>query len=178
MEGCACTGMGESAGERDWESTRSLRRDVAPSFSLPVTGPFNYPFSPSLTIRIAAPPGLICWRWAMALLKSAAYQMSGTGAVTSPAFVRPASNPHRPLLPVRTFLGKTFHLGRCVTYITQCCLREDGKRKQEAKDHNRNMRTRQTTHVGTFFGCRLSPALPELPSIAPASCRSKTLQEL
>lgn len=62
------------------ETTRSCSRDAPPFFSLPVTRAFNYPFS--LTIRIAAPPGLVCWRWAMALLKSAMYQMSGTGAVT------------------------------------------------------------------------------------------------
>lgn len=86
VEGCACMGMEECARERDWETMRSFSRDAAPSFSLPVTGPFNYPFSLSLTSRIAAPPGLICWRWAMALLKFAMYQMSGTGAVASQHF--------------------------------------------------------------------------------------------
>lgn len=178
MEGCAYMGMGECARERDRESTRSFSRDAAPSFSLPVTGPFNYPFFPSLTIKIAAPPGLVCWRWAMALLKSAMYQMSGTGVVTSPAFVCPVSNPDCPLLPVQILLGKSFHLGQCVTSITQCCLREDGKRKQEAKDLLRNMWMQQITHVGTSSGCLHSPALPELPSIVPASCSSETLQGL
>lgn len=178
VEVCACVGAGEHARERDQESTGSFSRDVAPSFSLPVTGPFNYPFSPSLTIRIAAPSGLICWRWAMALLKSAMYQMSGAGAVTSPAFVCPVSDPHRPLLPVWILLGKTFRLGQCVTCITQCWLGEDGKRKQEAKDLIKNMQMRQITYVGTSSGCRHSLALPELPSITPASCSSKTLQKL
>jgi len=134
-------GTGECVGERDRENTRSFSRNAAPSFSLPVTGPFNYPFSPSLTIRIAAPPGLICWRWAMALLKSAMYQMSGTGAVTSPTFVCPASNPHCPLLPVWILLGKTFHQGQRVTYITQRWLGEDGKTKQETKDLIRSTQT-------------------------------------
>lgn len=101
--------------------------------------------------------------------------MSGTGAVTSPAFVHPASNPHRPLLPVWILLGNTFHLGQRVTCITQCWLREDGKRKQEAKDLIRNMQTEQITHVGTFCSCLHSPALPELPSIMPASCSGKTV---
>lgn len=111
VKGRACMGTGENAGGMDRESTRSFIRDVDPSLLLPVTGPFNYPFSPSLTIRIAALPGLICWRRAMALLNSATYQMSGTRAVTSPAVLCPASNPHCPPVLERILPGKTFHLG-------------------------------------------------------------------
>lgn len=114
-KGHICMGTGENAGGMGWKRTRSFIRDVDPSLLLPVTRPFNYPFSPSLTIRIAALPGLICWRRAMALLNSATYQMSGTRAVTSPAVLRPASNPRCPPVLVQTLLGKTFHLGWCVT---------------------------------------------------------------
>lgn len=159
-------------------STRSFSREVAPSFSLAVTGAFNYPFSPSLTIGIAAPPGLISWRWAMALLNSAMYQMSGTGAVTAPAFVWPASNPHCTLLPVRIQLGKTLYLGQRLTYITQCWPGEARKRKQEAKDLIRKRGMQQITHMGTSSSCQRSPVLPQLPSITAAWCSRKTLQEL
>lgn len=88
-----------------------------------------------------------------------------------PAFLCPASNPHRPLLPVRILLGKTFHLGQCVTCITQHWLGEDGKREQEAKDLIRNVQTQQITHVSTSSSCQRSLALPEHHAAA-RTCRN------